>query len=158
MIQRVSLEHVSAFVIQSIQLALFTIVLENKSFLFQNVAAKASNQYFHISTSESCINIHDVQVHTFSTVCKHNYATNYGVRRKKFKSVHLEQQYCWTAEENLTNRNITEFKNTRDKSISILIGLFEHGIITQLVSTCNNPWAFLSSLRMQVIICLSAVF
>ena len=68
--QRANLEHVSAVVIQCIQLALFTIVLENKSFLFQNVAAKASNQYFHISTSESCINVHDVQVHTFSTVCK----------------------------------------------------------------------------------------
>ena len=68
--QRESLEHVSAFVIQYIQLALFYIVSENKSFLFQNVTAKASNQYFHISTSESCINVHDVQVHTFSTVCK----------------------------------------------------------------------------------------
>lgn len=45
-------------------------LFQKKSFLFQNVTAKASNQYFHISTSESCINIHDVQVHTFSTVCK----------------------------------------------------------------------------------------
>lgn len=145
--QRASLEHVSAFVIQCIQVTLFCIVSENKSFLFQNVTAKASNQYFHISTS--LVSIFMMYKFTHFLLC---------VRRKKFKSVHLEQQYCWTAEENLTNRNITEFKNTRDKSISILIGLFEHGIITQLVSTCNNPWAFLSSLRMQVIIWLSAFF
>ena len=136
------------FVIQCIQLALFTIVLENKSFLFQNVAAKHQIN-ISISQQVSLVSMFMMYKFTHFLLC---------VRRKKFKSVHLEQQYCWTAEENLTNRNITEFKNTRDKSISILIGLFEHGIITQLVSTCNNPWAFLSSLRMQVIIWLSAFF
>ena len=55
-------------------LSMFLLLLFNafslQSFLFQNVTAKASNQYFHISTSESCINVQDVQVHTFSTVCK----------------------------------------------------------------------------------------
>ena len=146
--QRVSIEHVSAFVIQCIQLALFTIVLENKSFLFQNVAAKHQIN-ISISQQVSLVSMFMMYKFTHFLLC---------VRRKKFKSVHLEQQYRWTAEENLTNKNITEFKNTRDKSISILIGLFEHDIITQLVSTCNNPWAFLSSLRMQVIICLSAFF
>ena len=135
--QRVSLEHVSAYVIQCIQLALFRIVLENKSFLFQNVAAKHQIN-ISISQQVSLVLIFMMYKFTHFLLC---------VRRKKFKSVHLKQQYCWTTEENLTNRNITEFKNTRDKSISILIGLFEHGIITQLVSTCNNPWGFLSSLR-----------
>lgn len=146
--QRASLEHVSAFVIQCIQVTLFCIVSENKSFLFQNVAAKHQIN-ISISQQVSLVSIFMMYKFTHFLLC---------VRRKKFKGVHLEQQYCWTAEENLTNKNITEFKNTRDKSISILIGLFEHGIITQLVSTCDNPWAFLSSLRMQVIICLSAVF
>ena len=42
-----------ASLIQCIQLALFCIVLENKSFLFQNGTAKVSNQHFHISTTES---------------------------------------------------------------------------------------------------------
>ena len=115
---------------------------------FKNVAAKHQIN-ISISQQVSLVSMFMMYKFTHFLLC---------VRRKKFKSVHLEQQYRWTAEENLTNKNITEFKNTRDKSISILIGLFEHGIITQLVSTCNNPWAFLSSLRMQVIICLSAFF
>ena len=88
--QRASLEHVSAFVIQCIQLALFTIVLENKSFLFQNVAAK---HQINISISQQVSLVSMFMMYKFTHFLLY-------VMRKKFKSVHLEQSYCWTAEEN----------------------------------------------------------